>query len=94
MNQIRETSIFLLLYLLSFPLTAQDYLFDAKLYTTEDGLANLMTTAIHKDQKGFLWIATSYGLNRFDGVNFELFTEEIHGLQPNGNIQFIQETDQ
>lgn len=37
---------------------------------TDDGLSNNQVYAIHKDQTGFIWIGTMYGLNRFDGSKF------------------------
>ena len=51
---------------------AQEYIYDAQLLTTDDGLANLMTTAFFQDQKGYLWIGTDRGLNRYDGYGFQL----------------------
>jgi hypothetical protein len=36
--------------------------------TTEEGLSSNHINAILQDKKGFLWIATSDGLNRFDGT--------------------------
>ncbi|MCH2046219.1 MAG: ATP-binding protein, partial [Saprospiraceae bacterium] len=36
---------------------------------------------ICKDHRGFIWVGTDYnGLTRFDGTNFESFTEESNGL--------------
>ena len=51
---------------------AQEYIYDAQLLTTDDGLANLMTTAFFQDKKGYLWIGTDRGLNRYDGYGFQL----------------------
>ena len=44
--------------------------------TTNDGLSQNEVTAILKDQKGFLWIGTRGGLNRFDGSKFKIFQPE------------------
>jgi ligand-binding sensor domain-containing protein len=35
------------------------------------------------DTRGFMWLATSMGLNRYDGNNFLLFTKEKNGLLSN-----------
>jgi len=35
--------------------------------TTEEGLSNNLLTSVVKDRKGFVWIATLDGLNRYDG---------------------------
>ncbi|QIP15627.1 hypothetical protein G8759_24835 [Spirosoma aureum] len=42
-------------------------------YTTEQGLSNDVITAIAKDQRGFMWIGTLNGLNRFDGLQFKIY---------------------
>ncbi|PWT74808.1 MAG: hypothetical protein C5B59_10170, partial [Bacteroidetes bacterium] len=41
--------------------------------TTSDGLSDGAVHAIAQDKFGFIWIGTSYGLNRFDGVNIKTF---------------------
>ncbi len=51
--------------------TAQPYSFSA--YTTKEGLSSNYITATAKDKKGFLWVATRNGLNRFDGNAFDPF---------------------
>ena len=42
-------------------------------YTTNDGLSDNFVNSIYRDSFGYLWIGTSYGLNRFDGYSFEHF---------------------
>ena len=46
---------------------------DGILYTLKDGLSNSSINAICQDDDGFIWIATNYGLNRFDGLDFKVF---------------------
>ena len=38
-----------------------------------DGLSNDQVNCILKDSKGFMWFATPYGLNRYDGFRFKTF---------------------
>jgi len=39
----------------------------------EQGLSFNMVTDILQDQKGFIWVATWNGLNRYDGYNFKIY---------------------
>ncbi|WP_373799603.1 ligand-binding sensor domain-containing protein, partial [Bacteroides heparinolyticus] len=41
-----------------------------KFYSTENGLSSSLINQLFQDSKGFIWVATEYGLNRFDGLNF------------------------
>ncbi|MEO0722906.1 MAG: response regulator [Bacteroidota bacterium] len=43
-------------------------------YDTRDGLSNNWVSALATDSSGYLWIATQYGVNRFDGHNFRAHT--------------------
>ncbi len=38
---------------------------------TEDGLSQADVYSILQDRQGFMWFATQYGLNRYDGYSFE-----------------------
>lgn len=49
-----------------------------------DGLSHNQIKAIHKDEKGFLWIGTISGLNRYDGYTVRNFTNE-----PNDSTSLI-----
>jgi len=42
-------------------------------YTSEDGLPSASVQCILQDSKGFLWIGTTHGLSRFNGIEFENF---------------------
>lgn len=44
-----------------------------KSYSIEDGLSNSTIQSIIQDKKGYIWIGTRNGLNRFDGKTFEKF---------------------
>ncbi|MCB1179809.1 MAG: hypothetical protein KDK36_19690 [Leptospiraceae bacterium] len=44
-----------------------------KTYTSSDGLAHNIVSSISQDKKGFLWIGTYGGLNRYDGREFKTY---------------------
>ena len=41
-----------------------------------DGLSFSEVTSIFQDQRGFMWFGTGYGLDKFDGLNFTIYTLE------------------
>ncbi|MGB0522676.1 MAG: ATP-binding protein [Flammeovirgaceae bacterium] len=57
-------------------LFAEGYTISMKRYTSKEGLSNRSINKIIQDKAGFLWIATSSGLNRFDGYEFTQFLEK------------------
>ena len=71
-------------------LQAQSYIADIRKISVEDGLSSRFVNTIHKDSEGFMWIATQYGLNRYDGYEFKYYTAENSALRSN-NIQHIYE---
>ena len=44
--------------------------------TTDEGLSSSSIVTILQDYKGFIWIGTYNGLNRYDGHNFEIFRND------------------
>ncbi|MEO8794000.1 MAG: two-component regulator propeller domain-containing protein [Daejeonella sp.] len=62
-----------------------------KNFTVLDGLANSTVYCTIQDSKGFLWIATSSGVNRFDGKTFETFTTD-NGLADNEVLQLFEDS--
>jgi len=45
-------------------------------YTTTEGLSSVQIRAITQDKYGFIWIATSDGLNRYDGRQFTSYRHQ------------------
>ena len=44
--------------------------------TSPNGLSQSVINDITQDSKGYLWLSTNSGLNKFDGVNFKTFYRE------------------
>lgn len=42
-------------------------------YQTQDGLSHNSVWAVMQDSRGFMWFGTNDGLNRFDGLRFEVY---------------------
>ena len=65
-------------------LLAQAPQFEA--YGLAEGLSQEYVNALVKDRRGFLWIGTQDGLNRFDGYTFKHYRrhkKDPHGLPGN-----------
>ena len=65
--------IALSLCFITLPLTAQIYFFRS--YDVDNGLSQSQVTDIVQDSRGYLWVSTIDGLNRFDGFQFKIFTQ-------------------
>lgn len=55
---------------------AQNTVSNYRLYTVKDGLAANNIRALMLDSKGFLWVGTTEGINRFDGTSFSNFVDD------------------
>lgn len=44
----------------------------------EEGLSQSVVNAILQDRKGFLWVGTDDGLNRYDGYGFKIYKPDIN----------------
>ncbi|MDR0962624.1 MAG: hybrid sensor histidine kinase/response regulator, partial [Mediterranea sp.] len=44
-----------------------------KFYSTSNGLSSTLINQIYQDNRGFIWTATEYGLNKFDGLRFSIY---------------------
>ena len=44
--------------------------------STKEGLSQTRVAQIVQDDEGFLWFATQFGLDRYDGYNFKVFVHD------------------
>ena len=59
----------------------EDYLLEADLTTTKDGLSGITIYGIGQDDRGFVWASTMQGVDRFDGNKFTLYTSNELGFK-------------
>lgn len=95
MDCFKTTYTFFLLGLLaclggSHDVWAQSFSAKIRKVSVEDGLSNRFIRTVYQDSKGFVWLGTNYGLNRYDGYGFKLFTKETEGL-PTNRVRKIYE---
>jgi len=59
--------------------------------TTEEGLSSNTVNDIVQDDNGFLWIATSDGLNRFDGTEVtQFFYQDGTNSLPHNTVYYLK----
>src|SRR5512143_493554 len=64
--------------------------------TIQDGLSQSAGLAIFQDSRGFLWIGTQDGLNRYDGYSFTVFkhdTENAASISHNSILSIAEDRD-
>ena len=59
----------------------------------DDGLSQSIVYSVLKDHQGFLWIGTNYGVNKYDGYDFEIFINNPHDATSlsNNSVRDIME---
>src|SRR5262252_3891352 len=67
--------IFFIVFLIIVQLSSNEQVssFNFRSLTTNDGLSDGIVRTISQDKYGFVWIGTSYGLNRFDGISTKTY---------------------
>lgn len=76
---------------LPFSATAQT----GKYYTTDEGLTSSLINQIFQDSRGYIWVATEYGLSRFDGNRFVNYHQLSHSTVSikSSYVRTLYETD-
>ncbi len=93
-------SVFLIsfYFLISFSLYAQKLDYKAMHYGADEGLSQGSVRKAIQDDKGFIWVTTADGLNRFDGYTFKVFRNQdssattlnsFRNIYKQGNILWI-----
>lgn len=61
-----------IIFLISLPSIAQT----GKFYSSDKELSNSLINNVYQDKRGFIWIATEDGLNKFDGNKFTIYRHD------------------
>ncbi len=72
---MRNRAIFTLIVLLAtLKQIAFSQQFHVRTITTEDGLSHGYVSSLFQDSRGYIWIGTIYGINRYDGYQCKSYT--------------------
>jgi signal transduction histidine kinase/ligand-binding sensor domain-containing protein len=88
----RGIGVFLFLTLSALSAEVRGEKLPVRTFTVEDGLPENRVSAFFQDSRGFLWVATSGGLARFDGRRFESYRSDA-GLPSNAVTALAEERD-
>jgi signal transduction histidine kinase/ligand-binding sensor domain-containing protein len=69
---MNKTALIGLLLSISISLNAKQFFFTG--YSISEGLSQSVITCIFQDSRGYIWLGTQNGLNKFNGYSFEIFT--------------------
>jgi diguanylate cyclase (GGDEF)-like protein/PAS domain S-box-containing protein len=73
---VKKISILVICFWFITSLSAQERLEFDKI-NIEEGLSHSSVLAMIQDSKGFIWVGTQFGLNRYDGYSFETYHFEV-----------------
>lgn len=76
--QVKKEIIYLLFILCGFTAKGQHYYFNH--IQADNGLANNTVLSLIQDKRGFIWIGTKGGVNRFDGTVLKSFASKTNAL--------------
>lgn len=66
--------------------------FSLREWHVQEGLPHDEVTGVRQDRAGYLWVTTSAGLARFDGVHFDDFSPGLSAIAPGAVLRALTET--
>ncbi len=90
-NMNKRVIALLILFIVGFTLQSHSQLQRRYFtYNVENGLAQNSVWDIHQDYKGFLWIGTADGVNRFDGYEMHHYKKNLNDSSSIYGITFFE----
>ena len=76
--RIYQCVLLCIIYSLSMPISidAQEREIKFKHLNIDDGLSQNSITCMIRDDKGFMWLGTQDGLNKYDGYEFKIYKND------------------
>jgi signal transduction histidine kinase/ligand-binding sensor domain-containing protein len=71
---IKTRMLLLIAFILTAYQTARPQQFFFTSYPIEKGLSQSVVNCVFQDSRGYIWVGTQNGLNRFDGYHFEIYS--------------------
>ena len=88
MKTMCYTIVVLVCLFLTEALFSQEYA-NIRHYTTQDGMISNRVYSIAQDESGFVWLATDFGLERFDGQMFKHYRQKDYPALPREDFLFV-----
>lgn len=92
-DSVQRLICILLLGGIAIQVNAQHDYIETASYSINDGLSDRSVTSISQSSDGLLWLATTSGLNKFDGYEFTIFNDHPNNSNQisDANIEHIKE---
>lgn len=59
-------------------------------FTTREGLSSNRVFSLAQDSTGFVWVATDFGLDRFDGINFKHYQKKDYPKMKRNEVMYVE----
>ncbi|TAK58253.1 MAG: hypothetical protein EPO24_08745 [Bacteroidetes bacterium] len=89
-SNVKRYFFYILLFWVTYHSNGWGQVFPIRTYSTKNGLLSNIINCLYQDSKGFLWIGTEEGLNRYDGRTFTNYST-ANGLPFNAVNDIIED---
>lgn len=59
-------------------------------FSTREGLSSNRVFSLAQDSTGFVWVATDFGLDRFDGINFKHYQKKDYPKMKRNEVMYVE----